>query len=175
MPNWTIDLSDVIPPEPVSQDRIESVENRIFQLLNNLTQMQSRFSAHPVLNDDATFFQRLSHKIKVGDYAKISVHERSISETQRATAENILAVLNEAGMFLKRVEDQNQELFHKERMREVEYQKGVQEVERIKAEVGKLKADTESILAQAARMRAEAAKVENPDRRAERTVTINRD
>lgn len=171
------EVLDVVPI-----NRADSIEGRVFELLNNLTQMQSRFSAHPVLDADATFFERLSHKIKVSDYAKISAHERSISETQRATAENILAVLNEAGMFLRKVEDQSRELAHQQRMREIEHGDGLlgQEERRVNIakswqEIEKLKAETELILARAARMKAEVNQIEDPDSRFEREITVSRD
>lgn len=162
--------------------KLDDVGQRVEQMLRDLTKMQTQFSRYPVISEKAGWLKRQGHVNKLREYAAISQNEAAIAESQRKAAEDILTVLNEAGIFLRKVEDQSHELFHNQRMRDAEYDLKMAEVEKMKAEVTKLKALTEKLQAEADqtraladRLKADVAQITGSDSGDERTIEVGDD
>lgn len=139
------DLEVITVETPKAQDNIGQ---RVSDMLQEMIEIQVKFSKHPTIPEDAGYFRRVFQDWKMKRYASIAASESAVASYQLKAKQDILKTLEEAALFLTKVKDQADYYNHKKTMRDL-----AEEKERIELEIKRMELRTTSMEAQRVEIR----------------------
>ena len=102
------------------QDQLCELNEKVRQIIIDLTNIQTQYSSHPVITERAGFLQRKFHKWKMVDYEAIAESEKSVATNRNLATGEILAQLTKCAMFIREIADKDSEFKHQDEMRRLE-------------------------------------------------------
>ena len=123
---------------PTTTDQMAELNEKVRQIIIDLTNIQTQYSSHPVITERAGFLQRKFHKWKMVDYEAIAESEKSVATNRNLATGEILAQLTKCAMFIREIADKDSEFRHQDQMRKLEREDKMAEI-RVKQAEARLK------------------------------------